>query len=253
MATKWAPAGGCLFLMAILSQWSVQAFQSRQEAQPVQEQEGPLKLKTELLEIRAVVTNRRGEAIRALRKEDFEILENGKRQELSFFSEDYVGNTATNRLIEDIGGLPPLPGNPAGAASTRSVVLFIDTLNLTPQNLLRVKQSLKHFIEKELSKSDLLALVTSSGPNGLASQPSRDRHMVLRAIDRLASSNSSTASLFTPLLASRVQRNDASALDLAIALLQSEEQLRGGSDGSQDHGVLRQEPGNASPHPGYVS
>ena len=45
----------------------------------------PIRVKTELIELRAVVTDKRGQPISDLKKEDFELTENGKRQEVGFF------------------------------------------------------------------------------------------------------------------------------------------------------------------------
>src|SRR5215510_5107410 len=49
-------------------------------------QDQPIRVKTELINLRAVVTDKRGQSITDLKKEDFELMENGKPQEVSFFS-----------------------------------------------------------------------------------------------------------------------------------------------------------------------
>ena len=63
-------------------------------------QEKTFKVKTELVEIHAVVTDRQGHVIENLKKDDFELLENNQPQETSFFSvlrvEDESGRPATS-------------------------------------------------------------------------------------------------------------------------------------------------------------
>ena len=56
------------------------------------DQEKSVRLKTELVELRAVVTDKKGNPIADLKKEDFELLENGVRQEIGFFSLEIVQN-----------------------------------------------------------------------------------------------------------------------------------------------------------------
>src|SRR5882724_6250919 len=55
-----------------------------------QEQDQAVQLQTELIQVHAVVTDKQGHIIRDLKKDDFELLENKNRQEISFFSTDSV-------------------------------------------------------------------------------------------------------------------------------------------------------------------
>ena len=45
-----------------------------------------IRIQTELMEVRAVVTDRDGRIVEDLKKEDFELLENDQPQEISFFT-----------------------------------------------------------------------------------------------------------------------------------------------------------------------
>jgi hypothetical protein len=58
------------------------------------QQEVSIKVKTELVQLRAVVTDRRGQLIDNLSKADFVLLEDGKPQDVSFFSLERVGAEA---------------------------------------------------------------------------------------------------------------------------------------------------------------
>lgn len=64
-------------------------------AVPYQSQKKPgdkdqVRLKTDLFEVRAVVTDAKGRLVDSLRKEDFELLENNRPQSISFFSIERV-------------------------------------------------------------------------------------------------------------------------------------------------------------------
>src|SRR5882724_6092471 len=100
-----------------------------------QEQDQAVQLQTELIQVHAVVTDKQGNIIRDLKKDDFEILENKKRQEISFFSTDSV--SAVNRSAssgKSAGGDPVWPARPGGVTNpkpSRTVVLYVDTLHLS--------------------------------------------------------------------------------------------------------------------------
>src|SRR5437870_2207890 len=53
---------------------------------PPAEQDQTIKISTDLVEVRAVVTDRQGQIVNGLKQEDFQLLENGKPQAISFFS-----------------------------------------------------------------------------------------------------------------------------------------------------------------------
>jgi hypothetical protein len=47
-------------------------------------QDEPVRLRTELVQVQVVVTDKQGRVIEDLKKDDFELLEQGRRQEVSF-------------------------------------------------------------------------------------------------------------------------------------------------------------------------
>jgi VWFA-related protein len=190
------------------------------------------KVKAELVEVRAVVTDRNGRFIENLKREDFELLENNRLQEISFFS--------VTRVVEGedqpATGGAAAPDKAAGISSVRArlaeppartVVLFIDTLHLSIASLMQVKQALRRFMDERLTERDMIALVTSSGTLGIAEQFTRDRQLLRYAVERLSPGPPDHASFFTPYLASCVERGDAEAMNLAIALLRLEDGISG--------------------------
>ncbi len=190
-------------------------------------QDQPIRVKTDLIELRAVVTDKRGQAISDLRKEDFELTENGKPQEIGFFSvvripsRGEAGRSDTSPPTVR----PAVPPSVARAAETpaRTVVLFVDTLHLSPQSLLITKQSLRKFIDERLTDQDLAAIVTSVGSLGVVEQFTRDRRILRLAVDRLGARPYARDSLFSPYIAAMVDRGDREALQVARAIYIAEE------------------------------
>src|SRR5215475_576218 len=110
----------------------------RNQNPPAQDQ--PIRVKTELIDLRAVVTDKRGQPITDLKKEDFELMENGKPQEVGFFSVVKIPGRGEARRSENspANGTTGVPAGATRPAETigRTVVLYIDTLHLSPQSLL---------------------------------------------------------------------------------------------------------------------
>src|SRR5262250_185435 len=93
-----------------------EAFYQQQSSQNPQErakQDQPIRLKTELIDMRAVVTDKRGQPITDLKKEDFELMENGKPQEARFFSVVKIPGRGEARQPENSPS-NVAPGVPAG-------------------------------------------------------------------------------------------------------------------------------------------
>lgn len=194
---------------------------------PLQDQ--PIRVKTELIDLRAVVTDKRGQPITDLKKEDFELTENGKPQDVSFFSVVKIpGRGGAGKSENPMARAAP--GAPAGVtraneAPGRTVAIYVDTLHLSPRSLLIVKQSLRKFIDERLTDQDLTAIVTSAGSLGVVEQFTRDRRILRYAVDRLGARPNARESLFTPYLAAMVDRGDGEALQVAIAIYIAEEHL----------------------------
>src|SRR5262245_13304967 len=125
------------------------------------DQDAQLRLKTDLVQVRAVVTDGRGQPIAGLKKEDFELLEDNRTQDISFFSVEDIG-ASVNASTDPIKKLR----NPA-SASGRTIVLFVDTVHTSFANLARTKRTLRKFVDEQMTDRDLVALITSSGALGL--------------------------------------------------------------------------------------
>jgi VWFA-related protein len=213
-----------VLLVAVLLVSIVASAQNQKQEQTKQaEKDWVVQLKTLLVELRAVVLDRQGHLIDGLKKEDFEIREKGQPQEISSFAEERVGPLAIAQPTT-IASVPKedAPVTPPGEP-TRSVVLFVDTLSIEAENVPRVKQTLKKFVDTQLTDHDAVTIITSSGMEGIPAHFTRDRALLHHFIDRIAVWGFSPNSYFTPSLAAAVRRDDQEAMDVAIALVVREE------------------------------
>lgn len=210
------------FLLAVLLSAlpTIASAFSPQDKPATEQQEPSIKLKSELVETRVVVTDRKGNVIKNLDKEDFEVFENDRGQVISFFSaEDLSGakdqtRPSTSQIVEN------------RATPGRTIVFFIDTLHLSTTSLLETRQRLLKFIDERLTGNDVAAVVTSSGSLGIFGQFTQDKEVLRNAINRLSVSPALRSNtLYTPYLAAKVENEDGQALGVAMGIVRAEESL----------------------------
>jgi VWFA-related protein len=182
------------------------------------------KVRTDLVEVHAVVTDRKSNIIENLKKEDFELLENNRPQEISFFSVSGVKDESihSNGAV----GLQSVREQ-LNKAPARSILLFVDNLHLSFFSLDRVKQALIHFIDERMTEQDMVAIVTSRGTLGVAQQFTRDRQLLRYGIERISLGSVKPESAFTPKLAVAVLENKTGAMEAAIDILKMEDFIVG--------------------------
>jgi VWFA-related protein len=210
---------GMLIVMFVCSLHAMQATQDDAARLPtatgnIQE----IKVKTELMEVRTVVTNQKGAIIENLSKDDFELLENEKPQEISFFS---VSEIEKDRIVPEKPGTSTRTRERLSAPPVRTTLLFVDNLHLSFSSLNRVKESVRRFIKEHLTEQDAVALATSGQTLGLAQQFTRDRQLLSYAVEQIRF-GPKYDDLFTPTLAADVIAERGDGLRLAVDMMRKE-------------------------------
>ncbi len=104
------------------------------------------------------VTDKKGQPVTGLRKEDFEVLEDGKPVEISNFY-------AESRGSAPVAAPAPAGPGPVAAAPERPVsqrlrlVVFVDDVNLSQANRVRILENVGKFLHTELKPGDEVMLV----------------------------------------------------------------------------------------------
>lgn len=213
----------CLLLSSLLV-CSTSVGSAAQDQKKKAEQDWVVELKTILVELRAVVTDRQGHLVQGLKKEDFELREKGRPQDISSFAEERVGPMSITQRVT-VANVTPGEPPPPGALPARSLLLFVDTVNMAGQNLLGVKQALKKFIDEQITDQDSVMIVTSGGLEGIPARFTRERNQLRHYVNKIAAWGLVNNSYFSPALAADVRRENPFAISLAIKVLQSEEGL----------------------------
>ncbi len=156
-------------------------------------------LSVELVRVDAVVTDEQGRRVTGLTAEDFEILEDGKPQQI--IGLQYVASGAAPPPAAGSGataGAPP--SAPSADRIKRTIAFVVDDLFLSAEVYPKIKFSMREFVEKQMQPGDLVAIIRTSGGSTVMQQFSSDKREILAEIDRIHwnSQGAKGASSFAP-------------------------------------------------------
>lgn len=155
--------------------------QSQPQQKP-QEDQDVIKISAELVQVDVVVVDKNNQPVVGLKREDFELYDNGKRQDISAF--DYVESKG-QRLLADAEEARTLPKDLTAGELKRTIAFIVDTRRLTSAFLIRAKQLLEEFVDKQMQPGDLVMIMPTGGGSGLMQQFTADPRLLRRAINRL--------------------------------------------------------------------
>jgi VWFA-related protein len=133
-----------------------------------------IRVTSELVLANVVVRDKKGNLVRDLKKEDFTLFEDGKKQEISTFDFENVDQLETAGAAEKTvtGETAAAPG-PAGvlkksdapvmnARDRRVIVLYFDFSAMEPEQIDRCVDAAKKYINAQMQPADIVALVSLS-------------------------------------------------------------------------------------------
>jgi VWFA-related protein len=154
-----------LLLNASLSVFAQNAPQTPQSQQP----QYRVRVTSELVLVNVVVRDKKGNLVRDLKKDDFTLLEDGKRQAISTFDFENVDELTTAGAAEATvsgaasdGALLRSADKPAAlnARDRRLMLLFFDFSGMDPEQIERSVDAAKKFVQTRMQPADLIALVS---------------------------------------------------------------------------------------------
>jgi VWFA-related protein len=134
-----------------------------------------IRVTSELVLANVVVRDKKGNLVRDLKKEDFTLYEDGKKQQISTFDFENVDQLETAGAAEQTvtGEAAAETAGPAGvlkkstvpvmnARDRRVIVLFFDFSAMEPDQIDRCVDSAKKYINAQMRPADIVALVSLS-------------------------------------------------------------------------------------------
>jgi VWFA-related protein len=162
LSTILSPMAAALLLLH-----TIPPARSQNAPQPAQGQYR-VRVTSELVLVNVVVRDKKGNLVRDLKKEDFTLFEDNKRQDISTFDFENVDELAAPGPGETTitGAAAPgallRPGNqPAlDARDRRLMLLFFDFSAMDPEQIERCVDAAKKFVQTRMQQADLVALVS---------------------------------------------------------------------------------------------
>ena len=140
-------------------------------------------LEVNYVDIDAVVTDERGNFVADLTKDDFELYDDGRRQEISTFSLVDIPMPAPARAATPPSAPSDVKSN-AEPISGRLYVIVLDDLNVSAYRSEVVVKAAREFVERYFGASDIAAVTYTSGRTDGAQEFTSDKALLLAAINK---------------------------------------------------------------------
>ncbi|MFN2517067.1 MAG: VWA domain-containing protein [Pyrinomonadaceae bacterium] len=202
--------------------------QQQVETLQTKEPDDVLRINTNLMQVQAVILDKQGRFVDNLKPDQFEVTVGGKPVAVSFLELVNAGSPNEEAQLATARGTPlPSGKNRRGRAEGRgrTIFFFVDDLHLTPESLVRTRQTLLRSIEDEVKPGDQVALVSPSGQIGFLQQLTDNKAVLRAALTRLRVARSvavrddSEQALMSPYQAQAIERNNPDMLAYFIAEL----------------------------------
>src|SRR5215213_7416971 len=141
---------------------------------------------TELVQTAITVLDKKGHFVEGLQRDQFQLVVDGKPRPVAFFERVAAGSprelelAALNNPDDKAARQTAVPRVPG-----RTIVFFIDDLHLSPDSMNRTRTMLQHFLDREMSSKDNVAILTASGQVGFLEQFTTNRAVLDAAMARL--------------------------------------------------------------------
>ena len=148
-----------------------------------------VKISTTLIQIDVTVTDKDGKVVKDLKPEDFEVYENGKKQEITNFSFVSVDDATKQTLVKSKEKdklsipLPPVPVKPEQVR--RTIALVVDDLGLSFESIYQVRRALRKFVDQQMQPDDLVAVIRTGSGMGALQQFTNDKRQLYAAIENI--------------------------------------------------------------------
>ncbi len=124
------------------------------------------KVQVDYVEVDVLVTDARGNYVRDLKKEDFQVFEDRKAQTITDFALVDIPVERAERPLFAARPLEPDVASNERPFDGRIYVMVLDQAHTIPQNTNLVRRAAKKFIDEKLGANDLMAVVSARGVAG---------------------------------------------------------------------------------------
>ncbi|MBS1819924.1 MAG: VWA domain-containing protein [Acidobacteria bacterium] len=142
------------------------------------------KAQVEYVEVDAVVTDQQGNFVRNLKKEDFQVSEDGKPQTVSTFTVVDLPIERAERPLFASRPIEPDVQSNERPFDGRVYVMILDDLHVDAMRTQQVRRSARQFIERNLGANDRMAVIYTGGRSADAQEFTSNKRLLLNAVDK---------------------------------------------------------------------
>lgn len=188
-----------VLVAAFLVTWSIRPAAQQQPPAPV------FRANLAMVSVDVIVRDRAGKIVRGLTEKDFELVEDGRPQEVRTFtfaeikegpstvvSVDLLAGleekvlAATSGAAVPVAAAAPVPMRSEDLAGRRLMILLFDTSSMEPEDVQRSVDSAREYVATQMSASDLVAVATVSTMLNVLTDFTADRVKVSAALNELS-------------------------------------------------------------------
>lgn len=152
-----------------------------------------IRITTELVQTDVVVINKNDQIVSDLKLEDFEIFENGKKQDLQFMEFVSIDEPGRSEGLANIARIAPekiatVPNVAPDITTTsvrRVIGFIIDDITIPVKDISRVRDLLTDFVDTKMANGDLVAIIRTFGGQGVFDRFTADPAVLRRAISQI--------------------------------------------------------------------
>ena len=170
-------------LLALLAGAALVAQQGGQPPAP-DVQRPTFRAQIDYVEVSAIVTDDDGNLVTGLKKEDFQIFENGKPQTVAVFEPVRIPFREAERTLVDGRPLKFDVASNEGVRDGRVYVIVLDDYHVGALRSSLVKRAAREFVEKHVAANDLVAVIHASGRANAAQEFTSNKELILASIDK---------------------------------------------------------------------
>lgn len=119
-----------------------------------------LKVQSNLVLVRVVVRDAKGNPVRDLKKEDFKLFDQGKEQSIAQFDEEPGTQPSAIAVPNPASGQTAVTST-ASAQGPRFIALYFDELNSSDGDLMQARDAAEHYLATSLQPNDRVSIFTA--------------------------------------------------------------------------------------------
>lgn len=153
------------------------------------------KSQVEYVEVDVLVTDAEGRPVPGLTKNDFQVFEDGKPQNITSFEFVNIPVERSDRPLFQPNALEPDTSSNERPFGGRTYVLVLDDLHTNALRSQLVKNAAKQFIQRNLGANDLMAVVYTGGRAGNNQGFTNNRRLLIESVDKFIGQKLQSAAL----------------------------------------------------------